>query len=136
MAGYLKCDKDRVGHVERVKYTARLSEMPYTKAQKAVDTYLKLTAAQVRMNNCSRIPHIGVVAARKRSYLGKTKIRVGLRAPVLSDQLETIHKGPGKPKSWLKRKPGRRKKDNMQNMQEKSAFFETEERSKRLGLRF
>jgi hypothetical protein len=88
------------------------------------------------MNNCSRIPHIGVVAARKRSYLGKTKIRVGLRAPVLSDQLETIYKGSGKPKSWLKRKPGRRKVDNWQNMQGKNTFFETEERSKRLGLPF
>ena len=140
-AGYLKCDKDRASHADRVKYTARVLEMPYVKAYKVVDTYLKLTAAQVKMNNCSRIPHIGVLAARKRSYLGKTKVRVGLRAPVLSDQVDSIHKGRGtavpiinRSKHWRKRKAGRRKLDNFHNMQEKSSFFQTEERNKRLGL--
>lgn len=86
-AGYVGC-LPGPNHAMRIEMTATNLEMPKSRVQKVLSEYLKLTAAQIRTTKCARIPKIGVVGARVRSYMGEQKYRAGLRAPVLSHQLQ------------------------------------------------
>lgn len=86
-AGYLGC-KGGPTHAMRIELTAENLRMPKSRVRNVLSEYLKVTAAQIRTTKCARIPKIGVVGARVRSYLGKEKYRAGLRAPGLSKQLQ------------------------------------------------
>jgi hypothetical protein len=86
-AGYLGCERGPT-HAMRIEMTAKNLKMPKSRVLNVLSEYLKLTAAQIRTTKCARIPKIGVVGARVRSYLGEQKYRAGLRAPVLSEQLQ------------------------------------------------
>ena len=126
-AGYDGC-KIGPNHAMRIEMTATNLEMPKSLVRKVLSEYLKLTAAQIRTKHCARLPKIGVVGARARSYLGEQKFRAGLRAPVLSKQLQN--------KLTRQKYSLRRSEETIKNMRKKNQEIVKYTQKKRLAKKF
>lgn len=126
-AGYVGC-KPGPNHAMRIEMTATNLEMPKSLVRKVLSEYLKLTAAQIRTTHCARLPKIGVVGARVRSYLGEQKFRAGLRAPVLSKQLQN--------KLTRQKYSLRRSEETIKNMRKKNKEIVKYTQKKRLSKKF